>query len=924
MAKQAKWYLTGLANCEYWYYIGTIVVRSVTQHGGSKVMSTRSSTLIAAAVAVALFKQGAPAYAEPASTTAAASRDNIEEVVVTGIRSSLRQSIETKRESVGIMDALTSEDVGKFPDKNLAEALQRVPGIVISRDFGEGERVNLRGTAANLTRTLLNGHGLATADWFILDQLNTTRSFNYLMLPADVIGQVEVLKSPTADIEEGGIGGTINVKTRHPFDLKPFETLVSAQASYTELSDKVDPQVSGLFSWKNADQSVGFMIAAKYEDRHIRRDGVEVLGYFDADPSANTLLAPSLIGSALFQQERERYGGNFELQLKPADNLDVSVTGLYSKFNADNLNENFLAWGVRAIGNGGTLTNTTVVGDTAVAGTISSRRNATTGALEDFGVVYDAINRFASADTRSIDLDVGYQPADKWDLHFKVGYTDAQGNTDAQPFVEFGAPSSFNYDLRGRSPQVRYSNIDPTRPSDMQFIFSSLHQILNDDDETYVYADAKRELEFGALNSVKFGVKHTDHNRDLVFNATTYGGFHVPINTLPATAFSGSRTPGDFLDGIAASGTLSQYWQIDRSKVDDILFGNLERGPGRVLYPQQSFSVTEKADAGYIMGNLSGDKWRGNVGLRYVRTDQTSRGYVVGAGATPNPFGNFDPISVDRTYDDWLPSANFAYDLSDQLVLRFAVAKVMARPDYTDVAPRVSLNPGALTGTGGNPDVDPYRATQADLSLEWYPDADSILALAYYYKDIKSFITDRPVTQRFLVQSATSPSLQCTAGSAANTFLCPFLINQRSNGGGGKIQGAELSFTRSIWGGFGVNGNYTYSDASADSGDPIPGNSKDTYNLAAFYENARMSARLAYTYRSEFFVTFDRSTQLNQKALSSLDASVSVNVLDNVAVTFDAINITNEKIEQFASDTFRPRAIYDNGRIYYGGVRMKF
>ena len=149
-----------------------------------------------------------------------------------------------------VVDALTAEDVGKFPDKNLAEALQRVPGIVINREFGEGERINLRGTGSNLTRTLLNGHALATADWFILDQLNSTRSFNYLMLPAEVIGQVAVYKSPQADFEEGGIGGTIDVGTRNPLDLKPMATYLSAQGAYTELSDEFDPQVSGLFSWR--------------------------------------------------------------------------------------------------------------------------------------------------------------------------------------------------------------------------------------------------------------------------------------------------------------------------------------------------------------------------------------------------------------------------------------------------------------------------------------------------------------------------------------------------------------------------------------------------------------------------------------------------------------------------------------------------
>jgi len=878
--------------------------------------STQRSTLVAAAVALALSGQTATVLAAQTTTS---NNQQIEEVVVTGIRGSLRESLETKRESVSVVDALTAEDVGKFPDKNLAEALQRVPGIVISRDFGEGERVNLRGLSSTLTRTTLNGHTLATADWFILDQLNTTRSFNYLMLPSDVIGQVKVTKSPSADIEEGGIGGTIDVVTRKPLEMDSMQTYLSGQMAYTDLADSYDPQFSGLFNWKNNEGTFGAMIAAIYQERNIRRDGVETLTYDTRTVNGQSgILVPGLIGSALFTQERVRKGVNFAVQFQAADNFDVTLEGLYSKFDADNTNENFLAWGSRAINNGGTITNATIEGGTAVAGTISSLNNGT----GDFGVVYDAINRFASAESRSIDADFAWRPADKWDVHFKVGYTDAEGNTDNQPFVEFGAPAQFTYDLRGKAPQVHFNNVDPTDPNDMQFIFSSLHQILNDDDETYGYADATHELEWGVLDSIKFGAKYTDHNRELRFNGTTYGGFHVPINGRPASDFAGGPTPGNFLSDISAPGTLDAYWQINKDAVNDILFNNLTNP--RVYYPQQSFSVAEKTAGGYVMGNLSGDKWRGNVGVRYVSTDQNSKGNEIGAaGCTPNPFGCYTPVSVDVSYDDILPQANFAFDVGNDLVLRVAAAKVMARPDYTDVAPRVSLNPGALTGTGGNPHVDPYRANQADVSLEWYNSQDAVVALAVYYKDIKSFIADKPGTEFFTIQSATSPSLQCTA-AGTNLFNCPFSINRRSNGGGGTVKGFEFTLTQPIALGFGFTGNYTYSDADTDSGDPLPGNSKDTYNLTGYFENQLLSARLSYTYRSDWFVTFDRTTPLNQEALESVDASFVVNVLDNVAVTFDALNITNEKTKQFAGTELRPRAIYDNGRVYYAGVRLKF
>src|SRR3954447_21947021 len=221
-------------------------------------MRIARSTLVGTAVAMALFGRNGAARAEaPAADAADGSNNAVEEIVVHGYRASVRQSLETKRAATGVEEVITAEDVGKFPDKNLAEALQRVPGIVTQRDFGEGERVNLRGLSSTLTRTLLNGHALATADWFILDQLNTTRSFNYLMLPADVIGQVKVSKSPQADFEEGGIGGTIDVVTRKPLEMDSMQTYLSAQMAYSDLADNYDPQFSGLFNWKNAEGTFG-------------------------------------------------------------------------------------------------------------------------------------------------------------------------------------------------------------------------------------------------------------------------------------------------------------------------------------------------------------------------------------------------------------------------------------------------------------------------------------------------------------------------------------------------------------------------------------------------------------------------------------------------------------------------------------------
>ena len=886
-------------------------------------MNLKRSTALGTAVAMALYAQSHTVLAQRAAPKP--NETEIEEIVVVGIRRSLRDSLTAKQMSNAVIDVVSAEDVGKFPDKNLAEAIQRVPGVVINREYGEGERVSIRGTAPNLTRTLYNGHTLATADWFLLDQLNTTRSFNYLMLPADIIGQVEVMKSSQANIEEGGVGGVVNVKTRNPLDLEPFRVYLNAQAVHTELAGETDPHLSGLVSWKNADETFGVLAGLVRHERNIRRDGVEVLGYFrtDADPGPGTreVQTPSLIGSALFEQERIRTGANIAMQWRPSDRLEFNLTGLYSQFSADNINQNFMAWGIRALGNGGTLTNATIANDTAVAGTIASRNNG----REDFGAVYDAIDREAKAETRNLDLLTSFEINDRWSARARIGYTDAIGNTDNQVFVEFGAPAAFDYDLRGSAPQVTFRNVNPLTPNDMQFIFSSLHEINNDDSEAYVYLDGNYALNGNWLSSIDFGVKATAHERELVFNATTYGGFHVPINTTPASTFAGPMTPADFLNGIAAPGTLRAYWQIDRGATRNLLFDNL-RNTRRILYPQQSFSVDEDTLGGYAMANIDAGSWRGNLGLRVVHTEQSSRGNLSSPqGQIQNAYGNYDPVRADRSYTDVMPSVNLTYEYNDNILYRFAAARVMTRPDFTDITPRSSLNPGALTGTSGNPNLDPYRANQAEAAIEWYSDSQDALSFALFYKDIQSFIADRPVDRILQISADSPPNAGCTAsGTIANLFNCPFTINERTNGGGGRVMGAEVSGVWTFDNGFGLQANYTYADSEADSGDPLPGASEHQYNFTGFYENDALSARLSYTYRSEFFVTFDRSTQLDQDALDSLDASVQYNINDNWALTFDAVNLTDTEIRQFAGNTSRPRAAYRNGPLYWLGVRINY
>jgi iron complex outermembrane receptor protein len=884
---------------------------------------------------MALFGRNGALQAQTASSDQAAKPSDLQEVVVTGIRASLRESIAAKKDATAVQDVLTAEDVGKFPDKNLAEALQRVPGVDIARDFGEGERINLRGTSPTLTQALLNGHSLSTADWFILDQQNATRSFNYLMLPADIIGKLEVIKSAQADVQEGGIGGTVNVETRRPLDLKPFTAYALLEASHNDRAAKTNPYATGLVSFKDQDDRFGFLLAAIYQERAIRRDGFEILGYAPLNSitgkGTDATLIPTLINSALFQQDRIRKGANFDVQIRPTDQLEFNFNGLLSIFDAENTNQSWLADPQRAIANGGSITNCVNVAGACVAGSVSSATNGTS----DFAYFYDSFHRIAKTTSHNLDLDTKYTPAEGWTLHFDLGWTNATGNTDPQYFPEFGAPGSFNYDFRNGAPQVqpiangKGTVVDFTNPNSFAFDFANAPQILNDDRETYLYADALKELDFGALKSIKFGAKGTNHQRDVNNLFTTYGAFSAPIlkQGIPTSDWSAGQAPGNFLSGISVPGSLTQAWIVNPAFSQQVL-GNQLILSGRIPYPQGNFTVNEKTSGGYVMGNFAGDHWRGNVGIRYAHTQENTTGAQFVAnpnepGVIASPFGAYIPQSASKSYNDWLPSFNLAYDVSHEVVVRFAAGKVMARPDYTDMVPRVLLNTGALSGTAGNPNIDPYRATQEDLSLEWYPNRDTAYTVALYNKNLKNFIVDSVTHQILPFSGSTAPSALCTTVSA-NLFNCPFTINQRANGGSGTLRGVEFSLTQGIWGGFGVQANYTYSDAKLDSGNPFPGNSKNTYNIIGFFENSLFSARVAYSFRSNFFISFDRTTNLYEADLKALDASFAWNVTKNVAIVLEGQNLTDAKVVQYADVLSHPRAIYDNGRTYFAGVKLSF
>lgn len=871
-----------------------------------------------------------PAFAQD-SSSAQDTENKADEIIVSGIRASLEASLDAKRTNDIVSEVITAQDIGKFPDKNVADSLGRLTGVNVvtgsaaAGGFGENQSVSIRGTDPTLNLTLLDGHSVATGDWFVLDQTSGGRSFDFSLLPSEVVGQLEVFKSSEADIVEGGIGGTINLKSRRPFDLKANSFSLTAQMNYNDLADKWKPQVSGLYSWKNDDETFGVLVSGFYQERAFRRDGEEFLGYAnyaDFDGTGQTVAAPTLIGQSYFRQKRVRKGGTLALQFKPTDTLEINANAVYTRMDADNINVNSMAWVSRLLANNSTpgTDGYALAGYTIKDGYLTQANwNATTanGAPVQ-GRVQDDIFRKSYSSTWVANLAANWQATDRLNVSGQVGYTEGKGVTTDSFAWETYWDTGMGYNFAGKGAVLGYPGL-PTDPTSDAYLnnyysWSWGAKIKSPDKEFYGNIDAEYDIGNSFIKSIKVGARLTNHKRavnDYAYSWAGNGAYSGTKLVGLGTVYAGGSTPSDYLDGLI---DLPGYTLADQDLVLDQLDGT---NGGRVFdfYPQASFSVKEKTQGFYAMAKLGDDSnWRGNIGLRAVHTDLTTTQYSPNAPVadTVTAFcATCGKVQVDRSYWDFLPSANLTYNLRDDLLLRAGAAKVMSRPGYAQLAGAFTVSDLALTGTaGGNPYLKPYRAWNFNLAAEWYYAPQALLSVTLFYLDIDSYITNTTSTVHLVTQQHPDGA--------------DFLITQPINGAGGKNKGFEVSWQQPIWGGFGFQANYTYANAKDDDGNVIDGNSKHTYNLTGYFENKLVSARLAYTFRSKFQSGIDRATPMWQDNFGSLDGSVTVNVTDYAAITVDAQNLLNHKLYYFVGDPAIPRAYYNNGRTFWVGAKIHF
>lgn len=858
-------------------------------------------TILSASILAAL-SWTAQVRAQDTATTAAAQESEskqtpseLDAIVVRGIRGSLQQSLETKRNADAIVEAITAEDIGKFPDKNVAESLSHIPGITVDRNFGQGEQVSIRGTDAALNRTLLNGQTIASADWQILD--GPGRSFNYTLLSPEIVGRLEVYKTPEARIDEGSVGGTVILHTRRPLDLPSNTINGSLGYAYNDRAGEGEPNGSGLYSWKNAGETFGMLFSVLYSKEQLQREGVEVFSYptvasTDAVGGFPTLTGddrnatfPNAVNAALFEQERTRKSLTFGLQAKPSDRFELNLTGLYIQAEYDNFNQSRFAFN-------------NACSSCATAATV--RNGVVTDATFDDGGVtlLDAIDREAEIETYSLNLMADWH-GDGWDASAQIGTTKADGGTQQQNFLEFESIGGYSYHIGDESASVDFER-DPSDPANMSRIaFAELRQQPTHDEEHYLQGDFSLDLDWGMVNQLQFGAKYRDHQTGQEDRISTVAG----LEELSLVDFFGGVTPEDFLDGVDAGGGLTGWATADRDALRAFL-STVPENDALQDRPEGAFDVEEKISSTYAQLNFGGDLVRGNVGLRYVHTDQTSIGQTrTPAGLAANEF--------QKTYDDWLPSLNLAFDLREDVVLRLAASRVLARANFDDLSSFLALRDTVNSGNGGNPDLDPYRANNFDVSAEWYFGDASLLAATAFYKDIRTFIVS---------ESAQELQFNNTTGQFEI-----FDITRPRNGAGGELRGIELAFQHAWAYGFGLQANYTYSDGGTDEGLEVPFNSRHTVNLTPFYENERFSARLTYSWRDKYFraIGLDGVATTNA-AYAQLDARIGLRINENIELSLEGLNLLDETQYRYAGTEDRPLAILRNGRRYFANARFKF
>ena len=945
----------------------------------------------------------------------------IDEVIVTGFRASLTAGLDAKRRSANVVDVIVAEDIADFPDLNLAESIQRVPGVAIDRDAGEGRSITVRGLGSDFTRTRINGmEAQATAGGTDSSGgANRGRGFDFNVFASELFNSITVRKTAAAETEEGSLGATVDLQATRPFDNRGFTMAASFQGGYNDLSENWDPRAAFLISNTfGANDEFGALLSVAYSERNILEEGFSSVRWAPAagtgssggfcspvgvapqnpgnsgangssaancstgnprpantpgnvtaynTANQNSVFIPRLPRYGRLTHEQERLGVTGAFQWRPAETTLFSLDILYSNLHATR-QEDFLE-------------------------SLSFSRNAAAGgqtqiivrdaAVEDGMLVYGLFDnvdvrsesRFDDLTTEFLQysLTAEHDFSDRFRGRFYYGRAESEFDNPFQTTVTLDRRDTdgFSWDFRGNrnAPVIDYGfdvtsaaawSWSPTgspvprseiriRPQGVDTLFESAQA-----DFTY---DANDWLTFKAgVNWKTYGSRSFEFRRpDETVVPVLPGGVTVADISNLLTGYGRNLVP---------AGTATSWLRPDLDALADLfnIYCNCNTGVPGGDFTLSSFTngnarggnryVGEEDLAFYIQADfnteLAGMPFRGNVGVRQVNTELYAEGYSSTGGGTL-VFGTHE-------YDDTLPSMNLVLEPAENVLLRFGVAKVMARPQINNslsganyLVPTTSLNSTGpnFTATIGNVNLDPFRATTYDLSLEWYFAPESLLSFAYFYKDIDTYIQvirqDLPYTDLTALNPSAFDPAFCSGACSPTTI---FALTSAVNTEGGPLKGFEISYQQpfrflpGLFSNTGIQLNYTHVESEIDyCNDALCSTfvtadlislSPRSWNATLYYEDDRFSARISGSARDGYIqnVPGRNNNDIEGKMETfNVDAAMSYQVTDQVELTFEAINLTDEFNHQFVGDGLdrESTSVYHHtGRQYFIGARYRF
>lgn len=927
----------------------------------------------------------------------------LEEVVVKGMRYSLEAAADAKRNDSRVVDVIVAEDIGKLPDNNIAEALQRVTGVSINRDFGVGTDVSIRGLKQN--RVEVNGRSTMG---------DNRNGVGFEEFPASFLAAVEVVKSPTPEMVEGALGGTINLKTIRPLDLKDTQIAGSLDMEYADKAENWAP----IFNFSAGDNwdlgeagTVGAMAMVAYQNRELRRDSfetnVQVRSHEDIanldTPAANTPSGNYIIQNEHkyepFIEEREHTAYNVSLQWAPASEqgsfyLDLNSTerdGAQEAYSILHVAGAYEATADTYEDSNGALNNYRMNGVIPIPKTWSSFRS-NKAASNAFGGEWDFTDKLTVSGEISTASSNTEFPQSEFNLRTLDPVAEAADPAGSNEWRDNVTISNSN----GQAPSVVYDGGDIYTQTE-HFVFREFRHRFQtiDNTENAWRLDVEYAEPFGLgwVSAVKAGVRATDRTYETDEYGVQYkdlnkklkdedgNDIYIPVDDIiaayPGTfvtpdvgsdAFehNGFSGPNGLRNFTVYDGKLLQNPDSTFAMVQQLLQGTNFESTGSLqdnLTENTSFysKIGEDTQAAYLQANLDFDQLSVVLGGRYVKTEITSTAYNDDGSAL---------VSDSQSYSDFLPSLNATYHVNEETMVRFAAAKVMRRADFNELSPTYIFNSDRVTATRGNPGLEPYRATQYDLSVEHYFGKGNLVSAAIFYKDVASFLKEdlfcaydaaalaqqnTTIYENICIRdTATGPTKDINfAGSQAEFDLASaegrrgIITTTKTNGENGKVQGFELAYVHNFdflpgpFSGLGVNTNYTYSDSEDPDGVPLEDISKNTFNAQLFWEYQDFGVRLAYTYRDQFLDTTqekrvaavgemvdpdaDDPTRGNsyRDDLSQLDLAANWDINDQFGVVFNITNLTAEPTVN-RSVTGTTWQFQETDRRYTLGLRAKF